>query len=390
MSKTLIEKMDTNANEWSLDGIIRRIYETIRQNSILNIFTRIVLLLIQFWISTWTILWLSVFTYVVFYNMYMPSILSTKDVYIQYDSTCDMKSTPNSCATPYARIALTQGRSPEFVRGQTYRFTIEMNLPESEVNWSQGLFMVRLKLFDQKRNEALNVAKPTGLKYKSYALRGINLLLYWPLYILGMSDETQTITIDLIEEYVEGSLHRVGPTTEAIIEFEARDVQIYPPTILRISATLTGLRYYMYHWSKISFFVGTSTLSFFLYVITLIGFTKWYQTNDNNNRNDDKNEDNNEDNEEIDDNNEMAEELKHLFNIKSHEIEEQIEEELNQELNDETVSQSEQMDDFGESGLTGDLSANESEASSTVVIPEAEDNDRQSYDIQQICDSSMS
>ena len=369
-----------------MGGVLAVVLEAIRRNQFLHLTSRIILTLIQLWVSTWTVLWVSIFIYVLFYNMYMPVVSTTKEVYIQYDSICHMKSTPNSCQIPFANIALTEGRSPQFVRGQTYQLSIDLNLPESEVNWSQGLFMVRLTLFDQNHNIALNVAKPTGLKYKSYALRGVLLLLYWPLYAMGLAEETQHIYVDLINDFIEGSHPGVGPTTEAVIEFEARDIQIYPPTILTITANLTGLRYYMYNWRLISFLMGTSTLGFFLYILTIIGITNWYnrQMADQNNHN---NIDNGED---MDPNNihifeEFNGELEDDVNPENDDQnnEEVVERAVNQEL-EEDFAEHQSIGDLDESGLMGDLSANESEASSTVVIPENEDTD----DLQPLPDSS--
>jgi len=237
------------------------------------------------------------------------------------------------------------------------------------------LFMIRLTLRDSNHKQVLNVAKPTGLKYKSTALRAVFLLLYWSLYITGFAEETQHISVDLINDFIEGSYPGVGPTTEAIIGFEARDIQIYPPTVLRISAALTGLRYYMYVWRLTSFAVGTTTLCFFLYVFTLIGFTKWYRNENNVDHDDNDGYDGNDDHFMIEDN---KQELKDLINNGNNGFDDENDEnteENKRHSNDENVYEEPLIGDLNESGLTGDLSANESEASSTVVIPETEEID---------------
>jgi len=171
-----------------------------------------------------------------------------------------------------------------------YIFAIDLHLPESDVNWSQGMFMIRIKLFDDNNRIAMNVAKPSIIRYKSPLTRIINTLFYWPLLVVGVMDEYQTISVTLIEDFVEGSYLNVGPVTYARIEIEARNIQISPPTVLRISARLTGLRYYMYYWPITSASFGTSTIAFFIYLLIFISHAK-NSKNDSNDENNDKNDD---------------------------------------------------------------------------------------------------
>ena len=182
-----------------------------------------------------------------------------------------------TCNNPYAELQLSSLRSPMyFARGQLYKFRLDMVLPESEINWNQGMFMVRLKLIDNQKKQIVNIAKPVILKYKSPLLRIIYTVFYWPLLVVGLMTETQSTSIMLIEDFSEGSYPNVGPLTEAIIQIEARQIQIEPPSKLVIHAHLQGLRYYMFNWPLTSALFGTFTIASFLSVLTLLSI---YQVN---------------------------------------------------------------------------------------------------------------
>ncbi len=158
-------------------------------------------------------------------------------------------------------------------------------------------------------------------------------------------DESQKLTVNLIDDFVEGSHPNVGPLTEAKIEIEARDIQIFPPTVLRISAHLSGLRYYMYYWPITSAFIGISTIAFFLWFITFISYIK-YNSNNESDQNYGKNESNDQ--------------------LKDHFIE------------------------SCDSGFIGHINhENESDDSSTLVIKEIDDIDIPDEDLNPVPDSSM-
>ncbi len=316
-------------------------------NSMFSLIFRITKTLTQIWFHLLAIIWSSAFIYSMFYYIYIPLVSTTKEVHLQFDSRCQLSRSP-SCATPFASIALTQySRNSQFLRGQMYRFAIDLHLPESEVNWSQGMFMVRIKLFDDQKRIIKNVAKPSILRFRSQLNRIIYTLFYWPLLVIGVMDESQTLTVNLIDDFVEGSHPNVGPLTEAKIEIEVRDIQISPPTVLKISAHLSGLRYYMYYWPITSAATGISTIAFFLWFITFISYIK-YNSNNESDKIDDKNE-----------------------------------------FNDEFIDSNDFIESC-DSGLIGHINnENGSDDSSTLVIKEIDDIDIPDEDLNPVPDSSM-
>lgn len=264
---------DITFTESLLLGCFRKIlfvFNYLNITSLLLLTKTITITLFNYWLSSVMVFWVSAFIYSMFYYVYIPLILTTKEIYLEYDSTCD-----TNCAIPFARIPLSQYLSNgEFTRGQMYRFEIDLHFPESDINWSQGMFMIRIKLFDNNQNIVRNDAKPLILRYKSPLMRIIYSLFYWPLLVIGFMDESQTFSLTLIDNFIEGSHKSYGPVTHALIEIEARSIQIFPPTILRISAHLTGLRYYMYYWPIISALFGISFIAFFISFFKFVSYTK--------------------------------------------------------------------------------------------------------------------
>ncbi|XP_054160475.1 seipin-like [Oppia nitens] len=343
--------MDNNPIQSVLHYILSSI-QYFFQSGLFMLFCRIFVVFVQLWISSLAIIWTSIFIYLMLYYHYIPQVWTAKDVHIQYHSTCDRSVIDSLCMIPTARVALKQGRNDDdFQRGQTYRFAIEMNLPESDVNWNQGMFMVRLKLLDQKQRTVVNVAKPTGLKYKSTPLRVIVTLLYWPLFVIGLAEEKQHIVVNLLDNFTEGSYPKVGPVTEAVIEFEARDIQIYPPTILKVGAALTGFRYFMYHHWIISAIVGIIFIASTLYFLTFMTYINHLFKSNNNNNNYNvnnipsiTNDDTDETNKDYKDNDTINDQISDELNVKA-----------NEDNNDEYREAEAKADQHEESGLTGDI-----------------------------------
>lgn len=205
------------------------------------------------------------FIYLTFYFLYIPKISHTRNINFQFDSRCQ-----DECLNPYAEVALHDYKTPSiFARGQSYQFTVDMDVPESDVNWSQGMFMVRLKLMDEKEQVLLNTASPSILYYKSPILRIINIICYWPWLVTGFTGESQRLTVPLMNEYSDSPQPGHGSASKAMIYLEARQIQIYS-AVLNIKANLKGLRYMMVNWPITSALFGTLSIGSFLSIITLL------------------------------------------------------------------------------------------------------------------------
>lgn len=91
-----------------------------------------------FSILAFAVFWLSTLFYITFYYNFIPTLSYKKSINFEFDSRCN-----ESCLNPSADIQLKDLETPKlFSRGQSYKFFVNLNLPESEINWSQGTYLL--------------------------------------------------------------------------------------------------------------------------------------------------------------------------------------------------------------------------------------------------------
>lgn len=216
------------------------------------------------------LLWASIFIYITFYFLYIPSLDLSKTIHFDFDSDCSS----DKCGNPKAIIPLTEYRNPTlFAKGQQYRIRVDLTMPDSEVNSKQGMFMVKLRMFDANSKEITTTKRPSMLKYKSLVVRLIHIFFNWPFYVVGFSREDEKLQVPMIEEYVDGTRSKTGPANTAEIELIARDVQVYESTLV-IQANLTGLRFYMVNWPIITALFGIATIFAFLSLVIIFNINR--------------------------------------------------------------------------------------------------------------------
>lgn len=213
---------------------------------------------------SYLILLTSIFIYVTIYNIYIPVVQHTRPIHLQFDSTCQ-----DDCSNPNAVVNLSDVRSSMVLaRGQSYRFIIALEMPESDINWSQGMFMIRLRLVDSRSSLLYDVSRPAIMRYKTPLTRIINALLYSPFLVTNLKNEMQTMHVQLIDNYIEGAKFSFSTMDRALITIIARDIQIYSAH-LYVSANLSGLSYYMYYWPMTSAALGVATLASFMAILSV-------------------------------------------------------------------------------------------------------------------------
>lgn len=206
----------------------------------------------------------SVFIYITIYNTYVPVVRHTRPVHLQFDSTCQ-----DNCSNPYAIVHFNDVRSSFYMaRGQSYRFVIALEMPESDINWKQGMFMIRLRLIESQGKTLYDISRPAILKYKTFLTRIINAVVYWPFLVTSFKNEMQTMHVQLIDNYIEGAQFYFNKMDRALVEILARDIQVYSAN-LHVIANLSGLSYYMYHWPLSSATIGVATLASFMTLLSV-------------------------------------------------------------------------------------------------------------------------
>ncbi|XP_078065111.1 seipin-like [Mustelus asterias] len=122
--------------------------------------------------------------------------------------------------------------------GQPYRISLRLLMPESPINRNLGMFMVRAVCYTKWGQEISSVSRSAMLQYKSWLLQTLDTLVYAPLFITGLVEQTQVVEIELYADYQEDSY---TPTMGAVIEIQTKRIEVYKAQ-LQIHAHFTGIR----------------------------------------------------------------------------------------------------------------------------------------------------
>ncbi|KAM4617510.1 seipin isoform 1-T4 [Discoglossus pictus] len=237
-------------------------------------FLRIRRLLLQTGIlicALFLLLWVSIFLYGSFYYSYMPTVEYSSPIYFQYSCSCDPP--PGIlCSFPTANVSLLRNnRDRVLMHGQTYRMSIELHLPESPVNQDLGMFMVVMSCYTRGAEKISSTARSAMLHYKSPLLRTLETLTISPLLLSGLSEQKQSLEVELHSEYREDAY---VPTLSSVIQIQSLRIQIYSAE-LRVHAQFTGLRYLLYNFPVTSAVIGICSNFIFLSVLVLLSYLQW-------------------------------------------------------------------------------------------------------------------
>ncbi|KAM3968917.1 lipid droplet biogenesis associated protein seipin [Aphomia sociella] len=215
------------------------------------------------------IIWVSIFMYVVFYYTYMPNVTHARPVHLQFKS-CDENM--GVCSFPSAHVQLTR-RSHMLMSGQPYRIKLILDMPESQVNKDLGMFMVCAQMRAKGGVLVSSSCRSAMLRHRSKLLYVLRTFLLAPIFLSGVDEEKQQLQVELFSDFEDDEN---VPITDAYVEVQTRFVQVYSCE-LHVEAHFAGLRYYMFHWPKISALIGISTNLFF---VSLIFILSWYHLQD--------------------------------------------------------------------------------------------------------------
>ncbi|KAI9316380.1 putative adipose-regulatory protein-domain-containing protein [Dichotomocladium elegans] len=184
---------------------------------------------------TWVLL-TSVAAYLAFYRQYVPQTAHIEPIYFQYDRLAE---------GPTDIVDFTQGQLlPQPLRHeQAYDISVRLHVPTSDINFDLGNFMVKIWLQTEDGSLIANSSRPAILRYQSKTQRIMRVLAKALPLLVGLSEESQVITVPLIEGHME---HKARPVTQATISLSSNRLQIYDAEI-HVIADFHGLRYYMYH-----------------------------------------------------------------------------------------------------------------------------------------------
>jgi len=212
-----------------------------------------------------SIVWISIFLYVVFYYLYMPSLSHTRPVHFQF-SSCETEK--GVCSFPAAHVQLTKKQQLLMI-GQRYKIHLNLEMPESPANVDLGMFMVCTRMVDKNGILVSNSCRSTMLHYRSQFLKLLLVCANSPFLVFGSREEKQILTVELYSDFEE---HQSHPVTDIYVEIQSRFIELYSASI-HIQAHLSGLRYLMFHWPLLSAILGVLSN---LFVIAFIFSLSWY------------------------------------------------------------------------------------------------------------------
>ncbi|PZC72497.1 hypothetical protein B5X24_HaOG211094 [Helicoverpa armigera] len=215
------------------------------------------------------ILWLSIFMYVGFYNIYMPNVTHVRPVHFQF-KPCEDKS--GICSYPYAYVQLTKA-SNILMPKQPYRIKLVLEMPESQVNKDLGMFMVCVQMRAKGGYLVSSSCRSAMIRYRSLLHHIMRTFVLSPLYLGGVDEEKQQLRVELFSDFEDDP---DKPATDAYVELQSRFAQVYSSE-LHVQAHFTGLRYLMFNWPKISAIFGICTNLFF---VSLVFVLSWYHLQD--------------------------------------------------------------------------------------------------------------
>ncbi|XP_075987724.1 lipid droplet biogenesis associated protein seipin [Anticarsia gemmatalis] len=215
------------------------------------------------------ILWISIFMYVGFYNIYMPNVTHVRPVHFQF-KPCEDKA--GICSYPYAYVQLTR-QSHILMPKQPYRIKLMLEMPESQVNKDLGMFMVCVQMRAKGGFLVSSSCRSAMIRYRSILHHIMRTFVLSPLYLGGVDEEKQQLKVELFSDFEDDP---ANPATDAYVELQSRFAQVYSSE-LQVQAHFTGLRYLMFNWPKISAVFGICTNLFF---VSLIFILSWYHLQD--------------------------------------------------------------------------------------------------------------
>ncbi|XP_044747806.1 seipin [Coccinella septempunctata] len=215
------------------------------------------------------IVWLSIFMYVAFYYVYVPTITHEKPVYLTFRPCEKWDVHKGICSFPSGSVHFNQ-KQQSLMGGQPYKVFLELEMPESPTNKDLGMFMVCADFHSTDGRLITNSCRSAMLPYRSVLLDFLFKIIMSPFYMVRHFEEKQKVYIELFSSYLEPEGQKV---TDIHIEVQTKHIEIYSAKFT-ISANFSGLRYVMFHWPILSAAIGITSNLFFIAIVSMIS---WYQ-----------------------------------------------------------------------------------------------------------------
>lgn len=211
---------------------------------------RLVTYSVRFWMIFMVACATAVSTYLLIYRAIVPDARHVTPVHFVFDGM----------RAPTAEVSV---HAPVMVPGQAYALSVTLEMPDSPENLDAGNFMVSVALETQNGTALRTAQRPAILRYRSSLLRQLWTYFYLPFFLLGRSEETQSLRVPLVEAFDNPPQ---TPAVRATLTLSSPQLRVYSSS-LHVVAIFRGLSYYMHTHRLASALVSISAIVFVQFVL---------------------------------------------------------------------------------------------------------------------------
>ncbi|KAF9604589.1 hypothetical protein IFM89_008033 [Coptis chinensis] len=170
---------------------------------------------------------------------------------------------------PFTSTGLQVGKKKWPVPGgHTYYVSLVLLMPDSDYNRHIGVFQVTAEIISTRGNTLATSSQPCILQFRSLPVRLMHTFIMGVPLLLGISGETQTISITILK-------HKEGnPRTRVIrVKLQPRAgtsgvPQVYSSEIV-IKSELPYMKQFAHNW-KWTFYVWTSLYMYIMFLVVVV------------------------------------------------------------------------------------------------------------------------
>lgn len=196
-------------------------------------------------VTSLLLLAVSCLAFLFFYHHNVPALGVQRIAHLQY----------HEGRNPHASVELIFSTS-QLSTSQPYDIIVELTVPNSPSNHALGNFMVELDMIDTDSSSVVKAARPAILRYSSPLIDTVSTVLGSAPILLGFREESQILSIPVMERYVFESGWLTHPA-QANLVLHAPDLRVYSCRIL-FQTRMQGLAWFLSTFKLTAFLLFTT------------------------------------------------------------------------------------------------------------------------------------
>eukprot|EP01083_Nonionella_stella_P053641 141820_1 len=196
---------------------------------------------------------IAIVLYTAIYLFFVPDIFTARPVYFDFsekEPIAEVNLVNHQWEFGNETIRLYQSTASRLKYGVEYNVALNLRIPDSLSNENIGMIMISTTIYSCGGKKVAVSRRPVLPVFRNWMTK---MLLRTSLiipYTLNILQEDQRLSVNLLEGFVEDSLHH---SCKVEISISKPEFQIYDATV-RFDAQLAGLSYWLYYY----FFTSTA------------------------------------------------------------------------------------------------------------------------------------